>query len=112
MSTTAQQEFLRRMEVRGSLVAWSREAGYEPAKHHLVIIHALEALVENLFRALLRGREEPGECLRLMVLTPPGSAKSTYISKLFPPWFLAQCARLETLMIKEVKRYEPLGILA
>lgn len=27
---------------------------------------------------------------RLMVLMPPGSAKSTYTSKTFPPWFLAQ----------------------
>lgn len=47
-----------------------------------------------------------------MVLTPPGSAKSTYISKLFPGWFLAQCQRLEQLTLKANKRYEPLGILA
>jgi len=105
-------EFQRRMDARGSLVAWAREAGYEPAKHHLVIIHALEDLVNNLFAALVRGREVPGECLRLMVLTPPGTAKSTYISKLFPPWFLAQCARLQDIMIKADRRFEPLGILA
>lgn len=28
--------------------------------------------------------------LRLIILLPPGSAKSTYTSVLFPPWFLAQ----------------------
>ena len=100
------------MKVRDSLVEWSRTAGYEPAKHHLVIIKELETLVENLFRALLRGTEVEGESLRLMVLTPPGSAKSTYISKLFPCWFLAQCQRLEQLMLKNEKRFEPLGILA
>ena len=110
--TPAKQEFLRRMLARQSLVAWCREAGYEPAKHHLVIIRALEELVENLFRALLRGHEVPEEKLRLMVMTPPGSAKSTYISKLFPPWFLAQNARLQDMMLKAEKRFEPLGILA
>lgn len=110
--TPAQQEYLRRLDARGSLVAWCREAGYEPAKHHLVIIHELEKLVNHLFNALARGHEVPEEGLRLMVLTPPGSAKSTYISKLFPPWFLAQCVRLQTTILKLEKRYEPLGILA
>lgn len=31
-----------------------------------------------------------GETERLMVLMPPGSAKSTYASILFPPWYFAQ----------------------
>lgn len=34
-----------------------------------------------------------GEIDRLMVLMPPGSAKSTYVSVLFPPWFLARHPR-------------------
>ena len=110
--TLAQAEFLRRQSVRADFAAWCREGGYEPAKHHLVIIHELETLVNNLFAALVRGVEIPEERLRLMVLTPPGSAKSTYISKLFPPWFLAQCNRLRELMARQNKRYEPLGILA
>ena len=29
---------------------------------------------------------------RLLVLMPPGSAKSTYVSTLFPPWYLARHA--------------------
>jgi predicted phage terminase large subunit-like protein len=106
------QEYLRRQEARGSFLAWCREAGYEPAKHHRVIIEELENLVTNLFRALLRGHEVPEEKLRLMVMTPPGTAKSTYISKLFPPWFLAQNAKLQDMMIREEKRFEPLGVLA
>lgn len=31
-----------------------------------------------------------GECRRLMLFLPPGSAKSTYASDLFPAWWLAQ----------------------
>ncbi len=102
------------MEVRGSFHAWCLKAnpGFVPAKHHLLIIHELELLVENLFKALVRGAEAPDEPLRLMVLTPPGSAKSTYISKLFPPWFLAQMGRLDRLMKDTGKPTIPLGILA
>jgi predicted phage terminase large subunit-like protein len=33
---------------------------------------------------------ERGEIERLMVLMPPGSAKSTYVSTLFTPWYLAR----------------------
>jgi predicted phage terminase large subunit-like protein len=33
---------------------------------------------------------ERGETARLMVLMPPGSAKSTYASVLFPPWFMGR----------------------
>jgi predicted phage terminase large subunit-like protein len=105
-------EYLRRQNVRGSFLLWCREAGYEPAAHHKLIIAALEDLVDNLFKALVRGCEAPQEPLRLMVLTPPGSAKSTYISKLFPPWFLAQCHRLRKMMQDASKTYTDLGILA
>lgn len=48
-------------------------------------------------------REEEVDGLRLMVLMPPGTAKSTYISKLFPPWFLSQVNRMPV---------KQLGILA
>lgn len=107
-------EYQKRQQVRGSFLAWCKESGYEPAAHHRIIIAALEDLVSNLIAALVRGRELETEKLRLMVMTPPGSAKSTYISKLFPPWFLAQMNRLRIAMTKEDKtrRVEPLGILA
>lgn len=67
----------KRRMCRHSLAAWARFNGFEPAKHHLLIIDKLEAVVR-------------GEIPRLMILVPPGSAKSTYTSKLFPPWFLGQ----------------------
>lgn len=49
----------------------------EPAEHHLLIIDALE-------------RIEKGEIKRLMLFLPPGSAKSTYASVMFPPYFLGR----------------------
>ena len=54
-----------------------REAGYQPAHHHKLLIEKLEAV-------------ERGEIERLMVCMPPGSAKSTYTSVEFPAWFLGR----------------------
>ncbi len=50
--------------------------GQKPARHHRLIIQHLERMVY-------------GETRRLMILCPPGSAKSTYASVLFPCWWLA-----------------------
>ncbi len=49
--------------------------GLTPASHHLLLLEALEQV-------------ERGECPRLMVCMPPGSAKSTYTSQIFPAWYL------------------------
>ncbi len=51
--------------------------GHAPAAHHLQIIAALEAV-------------ERGEAERLLLLLPPGSAKSTFASLLFPAWWMAR----------------------
>jgi predicted phage terminase large subunit-like protein len=40
---------------------------------------------------------ERGETPRLMVLMPPGSAKSTYTSILFPPWFMGRNPQMSVL---------------
>ncbi|MBK9617261.1 MAG: hypothetical protein IPO35_17850 [Uliginosibacterium sp.] len=53
------------------------DLGFHPAKHHTLLIDALE-------------RVERGEIERLMVCMPPGSAKSTYTSVIFPAWFLGR----------------------
>ena len=72
---------LHRRTIRASLQAWCTEAlepfGHAPAGHHLAIIERLEALTR-------------GDIERLIILAPPGSAKSTYVSQLFPAWYLAQ----------------------
>jgi predicted phage terminase large subunit-like protein len=74
------EEGVRRF-IRGELAAWSKLAlssqSLVPAPHHLRMISELEAVAE-------------GDNDRLMLLLPPGSAKSTYASLLLPPWFLAR----------------------
>jgi predicted phage terminase large subunit-like protein len=62
--------------VRRSLAEWCRCCGFEPAPHHLLLIDRLQKVA-------------CGEIDRLAVFMPPGSAKSTYGSILFPPWFMA-----------------------
>ena len=60
-----------RLALKASFTDFCRLAGYEPAQHHLLIIQALEKL----------GTEHR----KIMIFMPPGSAKSTYASVLFPP---------------------------
>jgi len=54
-------------------LSWKRQT---PARHHRLICQELEAVAR-------------GEVLRLMILAPPGSAKTTYVSRLFPAWYFA-----------------------
>ena len=75
--TEAAKILLERRSIRRSLAAWSRHCGFEPAAHHQLIISELEAL-------------ERGEFDRLAVSAPPGAAKTTYVSHLFPAWYLAR----------------------
>src|SRR5258708_23956286 len=65
-----------RRRVRRSLLEWCRHCGYEPASHHRLLIDRLERVAR-------------GEIKRLAVFMPPGSAKSTYGSILFPPYVMA-----------------------
>jgi predicted phage terminase large subunit-like protein len=69
---------------RGALRVWAeaalQESGYRPAAHHLYLISELEKLAA-------------GEFDRLMILMPPGSAKSTYTSLLFPVWWFLRHPR-------------------
>ena len=77
----AWRERALRRKIRGSLVCWSRLAlaaeGQAPALHHVAVMRELENLAA-------------GRTMRLMLLMPPGSAKSTYASKLFPAWWMAR----------------------
>jgi predicted phage terminase large subunit-like protein len=74
----------QRSRLRGTLRAWAEEAlkdsGYRPAAHHLYLVSELENLSN--------GRYD-----RLMILMPPGSAKSTYASVIFPAWWFTQHPR-------------------
>jgi predicted phage terminase large subunit-like protein len=74
-----ENELLNRVNAKNSLPAFIDYLclGYKFAAHHSLLMRELEAV-------------ERGEVDRLMVLMPPGSAKSTYASVLFPPWFLGR----------------------
>lgn len=66
-----------RDRIKRSLTDWCKFCGFEPALHHRLIVRELEAL-------------ERGEFDNLEVSAPPGSAKTTYVSHLFPAWYLAR----------------------
>ena len=54
-----------------------RYKGFEPAAHHLLIMNELERFIAS------------DEHDVLLLHAPPGCAKSTYISALFPSWYFA-----------------------
>lgn len=70
-----------RRAVRRDFGLWCEHAlapqGFVPAAHHRLLIRELQAVADGVHD-------------RLAVFMPPGSAKSTYTSDLFPAWFLAQ----------------------
>jgi predicted phage terminase large subunit-like protein len=72
----AAQELLRRRSIRKSLVEWARYKGFEPARHHRFIIDQIVDFLASDDEVML-------------LFAPPGSAKSTYISRLLPTWYLA-----------------------
>ena len=65
---------VRQERARRSLGAFAtRMLGLVPARHHTFVNEKLEAV-------------ERGEIPRLMLFEPPGHAKSTYASHLFPAY--------------------------
>ena len=77
----AREDRALRLAIRDRLTDWARYAltphGYEPAAHHRLLIDELEQV-------------SSGSSDRLMLLLPPGSAKSTYASLLFPAWWFVR----------------------
>jgi predicted phage terminase large subunit-like protein len=81
METDPAWELGQRRAIRRKFGLWCEHAltpqGFAPAAHHRLLIRELQAVADGVHD-------------RLMVFMPPGSAKSTYASDLFPAWFLAQ----------------------
>jgi len=77
----AASETPMRGAIRISLAEWTKcalgQQGQEPASHHRLLLRELEDI-------------SSGANTRLIVLMPPGSAKSTYSSVLFPAWWFTQ----------------------
>jgi predicted phage terminase large subunit-like protein len=67
--------------IQSNLIDWANwvlgPSGQSPAPHHRFLLEQLEAISR-------------GTIDRLMVLMPPGSAKSTYASILYPAWWFTQ----------------------
>ena len=74
----AAEELLRRRQARRELDTWNRAIGNIPAKHHQLINRKLQEITES---------ETPRY---IIILMPPGAAKSTYASVAFPPWYLGK----------------------
>lgn len=75
----AARELLARRAARTSMASYINycEMGLQLATHHRLLVEALEAVAA-------------GYCDKLMVCMPPGSAKSTYSSVIFPAWALGR----------------------
>ena len=73
----AAKEVLKRRAIRSSLIEWGRYKGFEAAPHHRLIC-------EEIDRFLVSDDEV------LLLFAPPGSAKSTWLSILFPSYYLAR----------------------
>ena len=73
------EEVQARRAARASLSAWIEYRGspYKLAAHHRLMVDELEKV-------------ESGKGIRLMILMPPGSAKSTYGSVEFPTWYVGR----------------------
>ena len=68
---------LKRRRIRRNFIEWCRYCGFKPAAHHRLLINRLERVAR-------------GEIRRVAVFMPPGSAKSTYASILYPPYVMAR----------------------
>lgn len=79
--TPAQQaagELLRRRFARREFREWCMLIGHQPAKHHDLIIRELQMVTDSK------------ESQFVILLCPPGAAKSTYTSMDFPSWYLGR----------------------
>lgn len=64
------------------------------APHHSLLVDALQ----RVEMAADGKSEEEGAIPNLMVLMPPGSAKSTYVDVVFIPWFMARRPRRNVIL--------------
>jgi predicted phage terminase large subunit-like protein len=97
-------EWRLRRRLRSSLAGWAAFAlapqGQVPARHHRLLLKELAAV-------------SAGRVDRLMLLLPPGHAKSTYASLVFPPWFLARHKRAQVVAVSHTQslaRHFGLGV--
>lgn len=74
----AAKALLDRRQARAQFKHWCSLLGYQLKRHHEFIVEKLQEVADS---------EVPRY---VIILISPGTAKSTYASKLFPPWFLGR----------------------
>jgi len=74
----AAQTLILRRNARRNFRDWCLLLGYSPAKHHELVIRKCQEVTDSPTSRFV------------IILMPPGSAKSTYTSASFPPWFLGR----------------------
>jgi predicted phage terminase large subunit-like protein len=83
-------ESVLRDRIRENLTDWATDvmtsSGLTPSAHHRFLLGSLDLVTK-------------GAVKRLMVLMPPGSAKSTYCSVIFPVWWFIQHPRSSVISI-------------
>ena len=84
----AAAQLLQRRLFAENLTEWATfvvaQKGQVPALHHRLMLTKLQEAVDGTLRHSKTG--DP--CRRLIIRLPPGSAKSTYSSVIFPSWFV------------------------
>ena len=87
-----------RAAIPGSLIEWAclalAPSAQCPAMHHRFLLRHLDSICR-------------GETDRLMVLMPPGSAKSTYVSILYTPWWFRQHPGSSVITTSHTRRSLP-----
>jgi hypothetical protein len=91
-----------RRTCRGNLIAFAIEAlasaKQQPARHHRLICERLMQLVGGELKDL----ESVQAVVRMMCMAPPGSSKTTYVSRLFPAWYFALHPRSNIIGVSHV----------
>ena len=86
----AAEELLRRRAIRSTLIDWAcyygQDKGWVPAQHHRLLLDKLQQVTDGTIKHSTTG--DP--CRNLMFLLPPGSAKSTYASVVFPAYAMGK----------------------
>jgi predicted phage terminase large subunit-like protein len=83
-------ESVLRETIRANLIDWATDvmmpSGLALSAHHRFLLSHLDLIVK-------------GDVKRLIVLMPPGSAKSTYVSVVFPVWWFLQYPRSSVIAV-------------
>ena len=71
------------------------------AQHHILILETLQDLIDNKLRFnpdTMQADTKGNLCLRVMMMLPPGSAKSSYASVVFPAFVMGRTPHTEIIL--------------